>query len=42
MVLPVDAPRLRTTVTAAHSDADIDFAVATLAQVARQVGVIKT
>jgi len=39
--VPMNAPRLRASVTAAHSDADIDLALAILARVGREVGLIK-
>lgn len=38
--VPVDAPRLRLTVTAALSDADIDFGLDVLAKVARDTGLL--
>jgi 8-amino-7-oxononanoate synthase len=38
--VPVDAPRLRTCVSAIHTAEDIDFALEVLAKAGRQVGVI--
>ncbi len=39
--VPINAPRIRTTITAAMGDAEIDQAVAVLADAARQAGVIE-
>jgi len=38
--VPIDAPRLRTCVSAAHSRAHIDMALDVLAQAGRETGLI--
>lgn len=38
--VPVRLPRLRTTVTAAHTDSEIDFAVSVLERAARKCGIV--
>jgi len=39
-VVPITTPRLRSNMSAAYSDADVDFVLATLAHIGRGVGVI--
>jgi glycine C-acetyltransferase len=38
--VPMDAPRLRTCMSASHSEQDIDFALDVLARAAREIGLI--
>jgi 8-amino-7-oxononanoate synthase len=39
--VPIHAPRLRTTLTAAHSDADVDFALGVIERCGRRCGLIQ-
>ena len=39
--VPVNSPRLRTCVTAAHSDSDIDLALEVLSRAGRAVGLLR-
>lgn len=39
-VVPIRTPRLRSNMSAAYADADVDYALSTLAQIGRRLGVI--